>query len=163
MIKILNKAKNFTVTLSTVIALCVTLTISFANTPQDYRSVLKHQNQVAAQVITITKAHIISDKLKIHDNAIISAVINNHSNQHHEIIAAYSPVAQIIQLHKTNDELSTMKQLNHISLNPHESLTLNKDQYHIMLINLNKALTNQEKIPLFIEFKDGSWLKTLVS
>ncbi|QGP49239.1 hypothetical protein PsalN5692_00662 [Piscirickettsia salmonis] len=145
------------------IAVCITLPISFANTPQDYQPALKQQGQVAAQVITITKAHIISNKLKIHDNAIISAVINNHSSQSHDIIAAYSPVAQIIQLHKTHDQPSTMKQLDHISLGPHESLTLNKDQYHIMLINLKQALTNQEKIPLFVEFKDGSWLKTLVS
>ncbi|ODN43522.1 copper chaperone PCu(A)C [Piscirickettsia litoralis] len=153
MLKTLNKA----IILSTSLAFALT---SFA-TSKDYQVALKQEGQVAAKVVTVEKVRIANQNLKVHDNVAVTALISNNSDQSHEIISAYSPVAEIIQLHKTDGAI--MKQLNNITLAPHETLALNQNKDHIMLINLKKDLTNKEPVPLFIEFKDGSWLKTIIT
>lgn len=84
--------------------------------------------------------------------------LKNHAAQEAVIVAARTPLAKTIELHVTVNEggLLRMRPLSRFVVPPQGMLVAEPAGYHFMLIDLVKPLAIGERIPLVLEFADGS-------
>lgn len=118
-----------------------------------------HQG-IASKVISI-KAPLVAKKyLKNNATEVFMELINN-SDTPRELIAATSPVASQIQLHKTIDYNGKMRmqKINSITIKKESEKELQPGGFHVMLIGLKSELVKNNSIPITLIFNDGSWKK----
>ena len=84
-------------------------------------------------------------------------VIANAGGKDISLVEAESPVAQTVQLHNHINENGVMKmrQVPSIDVKANAQAELKPGSYHIMLIDLNKALTEGDLVPITLKFSDG--------
>lgn len=115
---------------------------------------------IASKVISI-KAPLVAKKyLKNNATEVFMELINN-SDTPRELIAATSPVASQIQLHKTIDYNGKrrMQKINSITIKKDSEKELQPGGLHVMLIGLKSELVKNNSIPIILIFNDGSWKK----
>lgn len=84
--------------------------------------------------------------------------LENSSNAMHSIVAASSPVADVVELHSHVHEngMMKMRRIASIDIPAKGKTVLKPGGLHIMLIGLKQKLQLDQKIPLTLEFADGS-------
>ena len=87
------------------------------------------------------------------------AIKNNGSSVDH-LIAARSPVAEVVEIHRVSmdDAVMRMRQMPELEIRPGQALAVRHDAhhgYHLMLIGLKKPLKEGDRFPLFMRFKQG--------
>lgn len=85
-------------------------------------------------------------------------VIENTDMNDHQLRAASSPAAQVVELHTHTQEngMMKMRQVPEINLPAGAQAILKPGGLHIMLINLTAPLSTDHKVPLTLQFEDGS-------
>ena len=114
----------------------------------------------AASAIQIKHAVVAPSALQ-NKTAEVFMELTNKGKQAHTLIAVTTPVAKKAQLHMTinRDARVYMRQVAQINIRPHRETDLEYGGLHVMLIGVKRALNNQEKIPMTLLFRDGSWIK----
>ncbi len=139
--------------------LLFTFTLSMAEITMATNEQDNPTGEIASNAITI-KAPVINEYVPMQYNTQIFMELDNQGAVAHKLIAAYSPVAKRIQLHKTikANGKYTMQQVATIIVNPHQEQDLKEGGFHVMLIGLNQPLRKGAHIPLILLFEDGSYL-----
>jgi periplasmic copper chaperone A len=143
--------------------LLITSTVAMAETG----SMMKGEsggNEIAANVMSI-KTPEINMPTPIQGSTQVFMELDNNGRVAHKLIAAYSPVAKLIQLHQTikkNGE-QYMRQVPMISIKPHHEQELKQGGFHVMLMGLNESLKEGHKVPVVLLFEDGSYINLNVS
>lgn len=123
-------------------------------------SVFAANDEMASDVISV-KSPLIQEKL-IHGQttAVFMELVNN-GNLDHELVAATTPAAKLVQLHSTMSHHgdSAMQQISGITINPHKEKNLKPGGLHLMLMNIQKHLIRNQTIPITLIFNDGSWIQ----
>lgn len=85
----------------------------------------------------------------------------NHTDKDMTLIEARSKAAQKVEIHNHIKENGVMKmrQVKKVDIKKHKLVEFRPGGLHIMLINLNKPLVENEKIELELIFKDQKVLK----
>lgn len=114
-------------------------------------------DEVASQVVKVSNAYVRAMPPSQRTTASYMTLINQ-GKEDHQLIAAISPAALQVQLHKTVSQngMLTMIQQSMIDLPAGQTFNFSPGAYHIMLINLTAPLTVGEKIPVYLIFNDGS-------
>lgn len=88
-------------------------------------------------------------------------VIKNHSNADRKLVKAESPVAQTVQLHNHihDGNVMRMREVPSVDIKANGEAVLQPGSLHIMLIGLKQPLKEGERVPLTLNFDDGSSLK----
>jgi copper(I)-binding protein len=114
------------------------------------------------QTITITKASVrpSAEQGDTTTPAFPSAVymtITNDGESDDTLISAYSPLAEITEIHETTiqNEVMRMNETNAIPVSSGESVTFASGGYHIMLINLYNHLYDGDAVPVTLTFASG--------
>lgn len=81
--------------------------------------------------------------------------IINHSKVDDTLIAAHSPIAEIVELHKLNNAngLLQMRQVDAITVTAEHQQQLEPSGFHVMLFNLTEVPTIDSHFPLTLIFK----------
>lgn len=81
--------------------------------------------------------------------------IINHSNEDDTLIAAHSPIADIVELHTLNNDngLMKMRQVNTINVAAEHTQELAPGGFHVMLFNLTEVPTINSHFPLTLTFE----------
>lgn len=84
--------------------------------------------------------------------------LDNNSDVIRTIVNASSPVCKIVELHSHVHEngMMKMRRLDSLELAANDKTVLRPGGLHIMLIGLHEQLKLDQKIPLTLEFSDGS-------
>lgn len=96
------------------------------------------------------------------NSAEIYMELDNTSKNTYALIAANSPVANQVQLHKTIQEgqgQSMMRPVPKIEIPAKKDSELQPGGFHVMLMNLKNPLKIGEDVPFTLIFSDGSYLK----
>lgn len=82
-------------------------------------------------------------------------VIENKGKQWDRLVAASSPAAEMTVLHKSSIMSGLLKMFltKGIFIDPGASLTMNPDEFHIMLVTLTKEMNVGETFPLTLTFE----------
>ena len=113
---------------------------------------------VGAQV---SNDYIISP-LKKGSTTAVYLTLKDTGTENDVIVAAVSPIAKKVQLHRINRDGKMIQVLNGVEVAAHSSKKLDGRKsihsggYHIMLINLKAALHKEQKVPLTLVFQDGT-------
>lgn len=119
--------------------------------------------EVASQVVKITDGYIrATPPMSTTTGSYMT--LKNTGKDDHKMIAAISPYALQVQLHKTEkiDGVYKMIEQPYIDLPAGKTFHFNPGQYHVMLIHLHRALYAGEVIPVYVIFKDGSHEKVML-
>lgn len=94
-------------------------------------------------------------------NSAAFMTLMNHSDIEHAVVAAESPVANVVELHTHTEEKGMMKmrRIDKISVPGKNKTVLQPGGLHIMLIGLKQELVPGEKVSLTLKFEDGSHKK----
>lgn len=87
-------------------------------------------------------------------SAVVSMELDNKSGAFVTIVAATSPVASETQLHETIE--GKMVQVKDIKIRPKSDDNLQRNGFHVMLINLKSPLEVNQIVPITLIFSDGS-------
>lgn len=84
--------------------------------------------------------------------------IQNQSEEARLVTGAYSPAAQVAELHMHihDDGMMRMRQIPHIHLPPQSTVALEPAGLHIMLFKLKNPLSVGDQVPITLSFDDGS-------
>lgn len=84
--------------------------------------------------------------------------IENGSGQAHQLAAANSEVAEVVELHTHTNVggVMQMRQVPHIAIPPKETVVLEPGGLHVMLIGLKQNLVAGERIEVELVYGDGS-------
>ncbi|HVV68440.1 MAG TPA: copper chaperone PCu(A)C [Gammaproteobacteria bacterium] len=128
-----------------------------AQTPLATNDASNHE--IAANVVSI-KTPEVNATMPTQHGAQVYMELDNKGAIAHQLIAAYSPVAKLIQLHQTfqKEGTSFMQQVPVINIKPSQEQDLKQGGFHVMLMGLNQSLKKGHKIPLVLLFEDGSYL-----
>lgn len=76
----------------------------------------------------------------------------------HFLVAASTPAAGVVELHMhtMDDGVMRMRRIPHIHLPPNKTVALEPGGLHIMLFDLKAPLRPGDKIPITLQFDDGS-------
>jgi copper(I)-binding protein len=82
----------------------------------------------------------------------------NTSNIDHAVVNATSPVSEVVELHTHTAEggMMKMRRVKKIDIPAQATTTLRPGGLHIMLIGLYDDLKMDQKVPVTLEFEDGS-------
>jgi len=91
-------------------------------------------------------------------NSAAFMTLMNHGEAEHAVVAAESPVANVVELHTHIHEKGMMKmrRIDKISILGKSNTVLKPGGLHIMLIGLKQELVPGEKVTLSLTFEDGS-------
>ncbi|MCH9643942.1 MAG: copper chaperone PCu(A)C [Gammaproteobacteria bacterium] len=113
--------------------------------------------EIASNVIFVKIPRINIHATRDHAAA-VSMEIKNTGRKTYRLIAAFSPVAEQVQLHLTQHHAhKRMRQIDDILIKPHSEKDLKRNGPHIMLIGLKEKLKKDQNIPIALIFNDGSW------
>ncbi len=96
------------------------------------------------------------------NSAEIYMELDNASKISYALIAANSPMAEQVQLHKTINEghgQSMMRPVTKIEIPAKKDADLKPGGFHVMLIDLKQPLKIGTDVPFTLIFSDGSYLK----
>lgn len=144
----MNILKKFSIITATIL---VSTTI-FAENSQPYT--LPAKTDMAKK--TSVQKEVVVGPLKLHSSTEAYMDIYNHNNVDDLVIAATTPVAKKVQLHKFVGK--DMVQIPNIDVKKHSEFSLKQGGYHVMLIDLIKALKPGMVEPITLIFQDGSWI-----
>ncbi|BAO45550.1 copper chaperone PCu(A)C [Thiolapillus brandeum] len=84
--------------------------------------------------------------------------LHNKGNKEHKLVAAESPATGMVELHThINDNgVMRMRPVENIPVAPGGTTKLQPGGYHLMLMMLKKPLKSGDKMPITLEFEDGS-------
>lgn len=87
--------------------------------------------------------------------------LTNHSAKPLTVVDAQSDVARITEIHqhKMVDGLMTMQKVDSIVVEAGQSVEFKPGGYHIMLINLNKPVTDDEVVNFVLLMADGDAIR----
>ena len=87
--------------------------------------------------------------------------IHNASNAERKLVKATSPISDKVQLHTHMNENGVMKMraVPHIEVKAHSQTELKPGSFHVMLIDLTAPLNEGDKVPITLEFDDGSTIE----
>ena len=85
-------------------------------------------------------------------------VISNSGSAERQLLKAHSPAAKTVELHThVNDNgVMKMRQVDRIAIKANGQTELKPGSYHIMLIDLTRALNEGDSVPFTLSFDDGS-------
>jgi copper(I)-binding protein len=88
-------------------------------------------------------------------------LIKNDGDDDRRLVRADSPAARIVELHTHLNENGVMKMraVPHIEVKAHSQTELKPGSFHVMLIDLTAALNEGDKVPITLEFDDGSTIE----
>ncbi|MBX9705404.1 MAG: copper chaperone PCu(A)C [Gammaproteobacteria bacterium] len=114
-------------------------------------------DEVASQVVKVSNAYVRAMPPSQRTTASYMTLVNQ-GKEDHQLIAAISPAALQVQLHKTVSQNGVMTMIAQptIDLPAGQTFNFSPGGYHIMLISLTAPLTVGEKIPVYLIFNDGS-------
>jgi copper(I)-binding protein len=117
-------------------------------------------NSSAADVITV-KTPQVQMMSSASNSTEVFMELDNAGNKTYDVVAAYSPEAKQVQLHRSfsKDDRTWMQQVRHISIASHHERDLKQGGFHVMLMDLSKPLNRGDIVPIILIFNDGSWLK----
>jgi len=84
--------------------------------------------------------------------------ITNNSQAGAVLVAASSDIAGAVEIHRMSDTDGMMKMAmaDSVAVPAQDKLILKPGGFHIMLINLKKALNKGDIVPITLHFQDGS-------
>ncbi|MFC3853259.1 copper chaperone PCu(A)C [Salinispirillum marinum] len=84
--------------------------------------------------------------------------LENTTSEDRQLIAVYSDIAEVVELHTHNrvDGVMQMRRVSSIDVPAGESATLQPGGYHIMLIGLKAPLQDGQVVQMTLQFDDGS-------
>ena len=87
-------------------------------------------------------------------------ILHNHGMKERSVVAAYSVVADVVELHNhiTEDGMMKMRRVDAIVVPGHGEVVLQPGGFHMMLIGLTRSLEMGEKVAIELEFADGERL-----
>lgn len=87
--------------------------------------------------------------------------IKNTGNKVLEIESAQSPVAAVVEVHKTTmtDGVMRMAEVKDLTIPVGGKVEMQPGGYHVMLINLTEPLQKGQVVPVTLTFKTGQVLK----
>ncbi|NKN32840.1 copper chaperone PCu(A)C [Marichromatium bheemlicum] len=91
-------------------------------------------------------------------NSAAFMVLDNRGGEPRALVAATSPVAEVVELH-THDEaggMMRMRRIERIELPAGESVRLAPGGLHVMLIGLRQPLSGEVPVTLELELDDGT-------
>jgi len=114
--------------------------------------------ELAANAVTIKQA-VVDNQVTMHQKTEVFMALINKGFHTHTLVAATSPAAKQVQLHKTTQShgQSVMQQVPGITIKSHTEKNLHLGGLHVMLIGLKKHLVKNNKVPITLIFSDGSW------
>ncbi|WP_305072714.1 copper chaperone PCu(A)C [Propionivibrio sp.] len=88
-------------------------------------------------------------------------LIKNDGDDDRRLVRADSPAARIVELHTHLNENGVMKMraVPHIEVKSHSQTELKPGSFHVMLIDLTAPLNEGDKVPITLEFDDGSTIE----
>lgn len=113
---------------------------------------------IAAKQISVATPVVIAEKSG-QINTELFLTLDNHSNFSERLVAATSPVARLVQLHKM-ERHGTMRQIKDVKVKPHQAKAM-RGRLHIMLIDTYHRLVSNQLVPVTLIFADGSWKKVM--
>jgi copper(I)-binding protein len=83
-------------------------------------------------------------------------LIENHSSETHEMVAAVSDIAEAVEIHesKMSGDVMQMNQLESVSLEPGADVMFEPGGLHIMLVGLQQDLQAGDEIEITLQFRD---------
>ena len=89
-------------------------------------------------------------------------ILHNHGMKDRSVVAAYSDVADVVELHNhiTEDGMMKMRRVDAIVVPGHGEVVLQPGGFHMMLIGLTRSLEMGEKVAIEWEFADGKRLSS---
>jgi periplasmic copper chaperone A len=83
--------------------------------------------------------------------------VTNHGSRGDTLIAAHSPAAMRVELHRTSLEagMARMRPAGPLVIEPGETLTAAPGGLHLMLVDLKAPLLQGATVPLVLTFKDA--------
>jgi copper(I)-binding protein len=91
-----------------------------------------------------------------HENTAIYLIIHNHSDSLDEIIGASSEIADLVEIHKTEEDANGMMQMNlqsSVPLPVNAEISFQPGGLHIMLTGLKQDLKVGDTISITLHFK----------
>lgn len=90
------------------------------------------------------------------ENGAVYFVIENHSSETQEMIAAVSDVADAVEIHESqmSGDVMQMHRLESVSLEPGAEVMFEPGRLHIMLIGLKEELRAGDEIEVTLQFKN---------
>ena len=87
-------------------------------------------------------------------------LLRNTGATDRQLIKAASPIASVVELHTHLNENGVMKmrEVPRIEIKAHGQTELKPGSFHVMLIDLTAPLNEGDKVPITLEFDDGSTL-----
>ena len=97
-------------------------------------------------------------------NSAAFMTLSNSGSGDHAVVAAQSPVANIVELHTHIDEggMMKMRRIDKIEVGAGSDTILQPGGLHVMLIGLKQQLNDGDDVPVTLEFEDGSRLELVV-
>lgn len=117
----------------------------------------QHDNGNAAESVVVESPYVRAVPPGQPNSAAFMTLMN-HSDVEHAVVAAESPVANVVELHTHTEEKGMMKmrRIDKISVPGKNKAVLQPGGLHIMLIGLKQELIPGEKVSLILKFEDGS-------
>ncbi|MES9962124.1 MAG: copper chaperone PCu(A)C [Candidatus Sedimenticola sp. 20ELBAFRAG] len=97
------------------------------------------------------------------DSAAYMHLENDCRCQDHALIAAYSPIADTVELHThfKEDGVLKMRRIDEITIEANSVVVLQPGGPHVMLIGLKQAINVGDSVPLKLEFDDGNTIELI--
>ena len=140
--------------ITTLLALSIN---AFATSPYVTHE-FSDNSEAASTVIQVKNPVVLAEH--VNDTATeVYMVLDNTGKQNHQVIAANSSSAEMVQLHDmyTKNGQMYMHQVPYITLKAHADQPL-EGSFHVMLIDTKKQLTPGQIVPITLIFEDGSWI-----
>ena len=134
-------------------------TVALANSAQTKnQNHHKHFKELAAAVVQITLPEV-DAKIRPDNTTEVYMDVSNRGQKEHDLVAASSPVAKQVQLHRfvVKQGHHEMVPISKIPVYQHELTHLQPGGFHVMLIGLKQHLIVGGHVPILLIFADGSW------
>lgn len=114
--------------------------------------------EVASSVIVVKNPDVIAEPVNQTATEVYMD-LDNTGKLAHQVIAATSSSAEMVQLHDMYMKKGKMymHQVPSISIQPDSNQALD-GSFHVMLIDTHKQLTPGQVVPITLIFEDGSWI-----
>ncbi|MES9871256.1 MAG: copper chaperone PCu(A)C [Sedimenticola sp.] len=117
----------------------------------------------ATEDITVTQLQVLATSEGQINSAAYMQLENDCRCEDHALTAAYSPVANTVELHAYVNKGGTMemRRIDEIELVANSKVILEPGGLHVMLIGLKQAINDGDSVPLTLEFEDGSMMELM--
>lgn len=90
------------------------------------------------------------------ENGAVYFLIENHTTETHEMIAALSDIAEAVEIHESqmSGDVMQMQRLESVSMGPGAEVVFEPGGLHIMLVGLRQELKTGDEIEVTLQFRD---------